>query len=167
MEANYNQDVTSCILFNKNSNNYNGLKKNPFPSKRRKEVFMRHVIALFGEAEKGQFSTPYLFQKLPQLVDSLGNPPIESKGLFFAIQALLYEREIIYFRVQTEGFSKEDYMIGFKQLQNSEKIKKISALCLPGVGDAEILSAADAPCAIHKSSLIMTEQDLYDYLTSG
>ena len=126
---------------------------------------MRHVMALFGEAEKGQFHTPYLFQSLPQLVDFLGNPPPESEGLFFAIQALLYEKEIVYFRVQEEGFNKGDYIAGFKHLENKSKIKKINALCLPGVGDKEILDAADRSCAIHKSPLIMSPKDLYDYLT--
>jgi len=128
---------------------------------------MRSVLALFGEAEKGQFHTPYVFHNLPQLVDLLGNPPSESQGLFLAIQALLYERELVYFRVQEEGFHKADYMAGFKHLENKNKIKKIHALCLPGVGDKEILSAADIPCAIHQSLLIMNEKDLYDYLTSG
>lgn len=126
---------------------------------------MRHVIALFGEAEKGSFHTPYSLKKLSQLVDFLGHPPVDSEGLFLAIQALLYEREIIYFRVGQEGFNKEEYLSGFKHLEN--KIKKIHALCLPGVGDKDILDAADIPCAIHKSPLIMSQKDFYDYLTSG
>lgn len=128
---------------------------------------MRHVIALFGEAEKGRFRTPYSLQNLSQLIDLLGTPPPESQGLFFAIQAILNEREIIYFRVQEEGFNKTDYMAGFKHLENKNKIKKISALCLPGVGSKEILDAANHSCAIHKSLLIMSPKDLYDYLTSG
>ena len=128
---------------------------------------MRHVIALFGEAEKGQFNTPYVCKKLPQLVDLLGNPPGDSEGLFFAIQALLYEREVIYFRVQEEGLNKTDYLAGFKHLETRERVKKIHALCLPGVGNREILHAADSPCTVHKSLLIMTEKDFYDYLTSG
>jgi hypothetical protein len=127
---------------------------------------MRHVIALFGEAEKGQFHTPYVFQKMAQLVDFLGNPPPDSEGLFFAIQALLYERDIIYFRVQQEGFNKADYIMGLKYLGDKRKTKRLSALCLPGVGDPEILHAADHPCLVHKSLLLMTEKDLYDYLTS-
>ena len=127
---------------------------------------MQHVVALFGEAEKGQFKKPYTLRELPQLVDLLGNPPGESEGLFFAIQALLYEREIIYFRVQEEGFSKADYFSGLKYLGNKEKVKQVDALCLPGVGDLEIFNASQPVCEIHKSHLITTQKDLYDYLTS-
>lgn len=124
---------------------------------------MRHVVALFGESEKGQFKKPYVLRDLPQLVDHLGNPPPESEGLFFAIQALLYKREIIYFRVLEEGFSRIDYLYGFGALR---EVKKLHALCLPGVGDAEILAASQSICEIHKSHLISSQKDLYDYLTS-
>ena len=125
---------------------------------------MRHTIALFGESEKGQFQKPYIVHELPQLVDLLGNPPEGSVGLFFAIQALLYKREIIYFRVEQEGFSISDYMIGFKYLEN---VKTLSALCLPGVGDPMILEALAPLSEIHKSHLIATEKDLFDYLRSA
>ncbi|OGN63757.1 MAG: hypothetical protein A3E80_01705 [Chlamydiae bacterium RIFCSPHIGHO2_12_FULL_49_9] len=125
---------------------------------------MRQVVALFGEAEKGAFKTPHILKALPQLVDQLGNPPKESEGLFFAVQAILYERELIYFRVAEEGFSKIDYLAGLKILQN--KPKKINALCLPGVGDAEILEASHIVCRMHRSFLITSQKDLYDYLTS-
>lgn len=124
---------------------------------------MRHTVALFGESEKGQFKKPYILHELPQLIDLLGHPPAESQGLFFAIQALLYKRELIYFRVQEEGFSRSDYMIGFKHL---EDLQQLNALCLPGVGDAEILEASQRLCEIHKSHIISTEKDLFDYLTS-
>jgi hypothetical protein len=36
---------------------------------------------------------------LPQVVDFLGNPPAGTEGLFFAIQAILYERDVLFFRV--------------------------------------------------------------------
>ena len=124
---------------------------------------MRHVIALFGEAEKGQFKKPYVFKELPQLVDHLGNPPPESEGLFFAIQALLYKREVIYFRVLEEGFSLIDYMYGLGALR---EVKQLHALCMPGVSDRQILSASQVICNTHKSMLIATQKDLYDYLTS-
>jgi len=124
---------------------------------------MRHIVALFGESEKGQFKKAYVLHELPQLIDLLGNPPGESEGLFFAIQALLYNREIIFFRVQEEGFSRSDYMLGFKHL---ETMPRINALCLPGVGDAEILEASRRLCEIQKSHIISTQKDLFDYLTS-
>jgi len=126
---------------------------------------MQRVVVLFGEAEKGQCKKPYILRELPQLMDALGNPPPESEGLFFAIQALLYEREIIYFRVQEEGFSKVDYFCGLKYLKNKDKIKQVHAVCMPGVGDREILDATQPVCEIHKSHLITTQKDLYDYLT--
>jgi hypothetical protein len=125
---------------------------------------MRHTIALFGESEKGQFQKPYIVHELPQLIDLLGNPPRESEGLFFAIQALLYKRELIYFRVEQEGFSISDYMVGFKYL---EKVETLSALCLPGVGDPMILEASAPLSELHKSHLISTEKDLFDYLRSA
>lgn len=126
---------------------------------------MQHVVALFGEAEKGQWKIPYRVRELPELIDLLGNPPEESEGLSFAIQALLYEREVIYFRVQEEGFSKEDYFSGLSILKNQKKIRQLHALCMPGVGDKEILDASHPICELHKSHLITTQKDLYDYLT--
>ncbi|MES2122361.1 MAG: hypothetical protein V4492_06245, partial [Chlamydiota bacterium] len=66
---------------------------------------MRLKIFLFGEAEKGDYCTPFVCKSLPQLADTFGNPPEESRGLMYAVQAILYERELIYFRVKEEGFS--------------------------------------------------------------
>lgn len=126
---------------------------------------MKQTVALFGEAEKGAFKTPHRLRKLPQLMDLLGNPPQESQGLFFAIQALLYNRELIFFRVAEEGFSQIDYFHGLKVLEDREKIKKLHALCMPGVGDPGILSASESVCQIHKSLLITNQKDLYDFLT--
>jgi len=125
---------------------------------------MLQTIALFGEAEKGAFKTPHVFNRLPQLFDHLGNPPMESDGLCFAVQAILYQREVIYFRVEEEGFSKNDYAHGLKALEN--KTKKVHALCLPGVGDPGILALTAAVCHIHNSILITNQKDLYDFLTS-
>ncbi|MGB7977891.1 MAG: hypothetical protein WCF19_01880 [Chlamydiales bacterium] len=127
---------------------------------------MKQIIALFGEAEKGAFKVPHLLGKLPQLVDLLGNPPAESQGLYFAVQAILYNREILFFRVAEEGFSQIDYFQGLKFLENREKVKSVHAICLPGVGDPEILALTEGVCHIHKSLLITNQKDLYDFLTS-
>lgn len=125
------------------------------------------TIALFGEAQKGDFRTGYFCQNLAQLSDCLGEPPSEdAKGLHLAVQTLLYDYPILFFRVEEEGFSQKDYLIGFQILQRKEGVPRISALCLPGVGDAEIIQASDPICSIHKSFLILTERDLYDYLTN-
>ena len=127
----------------------------------------RPTMALFGEAEKGQFKKPYLLREMSQLVDAFGNPPPDSQGLFFAIQAILYQRDLIFFRVEEEGYSIADYLHGLKVLQDKGKIKTLHALCLPGVGEREILDASQQVCEIHQSFLITTQKDLYDYLTSA
>lgn len=127
---------------------------------------MKSSIALFGEAEKGVFQKPYFPQSLPELIDTFGLPPEASQGLDFAVQALMYQRGVIYFRVEEEGFSKNDYMMGFKKISQKEKIGKIDAICLPGVGDAEIIEKVEPLCHLHKSFIILTEKDFYDYLTN-
>lgn len=127
---------------------------------------MKQTIALFGESEKGAFKIPHILAQLPELVDLLGNPPRDSEGLFFAVQAILYERNLIFFRVAEEGFSRLDYFSGLKYLEDRKKVKKVNALCLPGVGDPEILKATQAVCEIHSSFLITSEKDLYDFLTT-
>jgi len=127
---------------------------------------MRQVMVLFGEAEKGAFEFPYILQQLPQVVDLLGNPPPESEGLFYAVQGILYNREIIFFRVPEEGFSKFDYVNGLKSLESQVKDKRVNAICMPGVGDPEILSATKLLCHKHNSFLISSQKDLYDFLTT-
>ncbi len=126
---------------------------------------MKQRIFLFGEAEKGAFCTPLICHDLGQLVDSLGNPPEESLGILYAIQTLLYDRELIFFRVKQEGFSMYDYMQGIKFLKTKEFSTRLAAICMPGVGDSAIIEAVDPICKKHHSVLILTEKDLYDYLT--
>ena len=126
---------------------------------------IRRTIFLFGEAEKGEFCTPLLCKSLPQLAETFGNPPEESLGISYAVQALMYERELIFFRVKEEGFSIPDYMRGIHLLKNKEVFTQLSAICMPGVGDAEIIDATNPICSLYHSLLITTEKDLYDYLT--
>lgn len=126
---------------------------------------MRHTIFLFGEAEKGEFCTPLICQSLPHLAETFGNPPEESLGLMYAIQALLFDRELIYFRVKEEGFSVADYMRGIRLLENRNAFNELTAICMPGVGDIEIIEATNPICSVRKSLLITTQKDLYDYLT--
>lgn len=122
-------------------------------------------VFLFGEAEKGDFCTPLLCKSLPQLVDMFGNPPEESLGILYAVQALMYERELIYFRVREEGFSISDYMKGIKLLKEQGGFGQLAAICMPGVGDAEVIEATGIICSLHHSILVTTEKDLYDFLT--
>jgi hypothetical protein len=123
----------------------------------------RHTIALFGEAEKGQLRTPHHLETLPQVVHVLGHPPEDSEGLFFAIQAILYNRNVIFFRVESEGLSEKDYWAGCQYLKTAPPI---SALCMPGMSQEMILLEVDKICDIHKSILITSQKDLYDHLTS-
>ena len=127
---------------------------------------MRQTIALFGEAEKGEIGFPLFMKSLTHLNETLGNPPQESQGLFFAIQFLMYEQEVIYFRVKEEGFSIKDYLQGMEHLADKKQISHLTAVCLPGVGDAQIINSMDPVTETHGAIIITTEQDLYDYLTS-
>ena len=124
----------------------------------------RHQIALFGEAEKGTFHQPCLCRSLEELVDRLGHPPEESQGLILAIQTLLFEQEVLFFRVHQEGFSAEDYLSGLHFIES--KAPTLEAVAVPGVGDPAIIDRTSQICNLHQSFLILTEKDLYDYITS-
>lgn len=124
-----------------------------------------YTVALFGEAEKGDFRTAYFCRTLAQLMEFFGNPPPESRGLHYAVQALLYHRNLIFFRVREEGFSHQDYLSGLNHLQKNDEISEIAAICLPGVGDSTILKAIHPICALYHSILITNEADFYDYIT--
>ncbi len=127
---------------------------------------MRSTIALFGEAEKGDLAAPVSIQSLDQLSETFGHAPKETRGIFFAVQFLLYQHELIYIRVQEEGFSTKSYLKGFKQLSQKGNAPDLTAICLPGVGDTRIFDACQTLCNNHRALLITTEQDFYDYLTS-
>lgn len=125
-----------------------------------------HTMALFGEAEKGEFHTPYYCKTLDQLMDCFGNPPHKSRGLDYAIQALLYSCHLIFFRVREEGFSEQDYYDGIKILKERLEILDIMAICMPGVGNADIISAIVPICEIYHSILVISECDFYDCFTT-
>jgi hypothetical protein len=124
-----------------------------------------YTVALFGEAEKGDYQTPYFCRTTGQLLDYLGNPPPDTQGLYYAVQALLFRRSLIFFRVQQEGFSFQDYLLGLNFLNTHSAIPELAAVCLPGMGNAEVLEASESVCAQHHSILITNESDFYDYLT--
>lgn len=127
---------------------------------------MRHTIFLFGEAEKGEFCSPKLCESVYQLAEKFGNPPEGSEGLPYGIQMLLYNRILIYFRVKEEGFSLPDYKQGLKMLKNQKGFPKLSAICMPGVGDADIIKRTIAMCFLYQSIFVTSQKDLYDLLTS-
>lgn len=127
---------------------------------------MHYTIALFGEAQKGEFHRAYYCRTLDELSDCLGEPPsADSKGLDYAIQSLLFQRGVLYFRVHEEGFSIQDYLSGLNFLENKQLFPDIAALCLPGVGNKEIIRATDPICSLYQSFLILSDKDLYDFLT--
>lgn len=123
-------------------------------------------VFLFGEAEKGAMCTPIKLNSLPAVLEKLGYPPSDSSGIDYAIQTILFNRELIFFRVQEEGFSLSDYYDGVKLLYNSGDKLLPSAICLPGVGDPHIIEALTPISKKLDSLLLITERDLYDYLTN-
>lgn len=125
------------------------------------------TIALFGEAEKGELHIPYSCHSVTELADQLGHPPSESQGLFFAVQALLYRRHLVFFRVAQEGFSRTDYLRSIPFLKDRHFIPELSAICIPGVGDNEVVDALLPICAMQGSILITTVADFYDYLMAA
>lgn len=127
---------------------------------------MIYTIALFGEAERGEFQTAYYCETLSELDEFFGNPPPNSKGLYYAVQALLFKRNLIFFRVMEEGFSMPDYITGAKMLEQQQLITHLDAICIPGVGDPSVLNALQPICQQYRSILISNEADFYDYLTS-
>lgn len=123
------------------------------------------TIFLFGAAEKGTLCHPFSLHCVEELLDQLGEPPEESEGIHYAIQALLFKRGLIYFRVTEEGYSWDDYMMGLNWLKKTPLPSHVSAICLPGTSDQEIIQKTTAVCHKHQSMLIVSEKDLYDYLT--
>jgi hypothetical protein len=118
---------------------------------------MKSTVFLFGEAEKGEFGTPFPCRSLPHLLETVGNPPEESLGIQYAIQALHYDRTLIFCRVKEEGFSIKDYMQGCRLIKKGPFGPHLQAVFLPGVGDQEIIEAALDVCRLYNSLLVLTE----------
>lgn len=127
---------------------------------------MNYTMVLFGEAERGEYKTAYFCESLDQLDEYFGNPPQQSKGLYYAVQAILFRRQLIFIRVPEEGFSFDDYYFGVKLLEEQKLIPHLDAICVPGLADPQILSALEPVIKHYHSILITTELDFYDYLTS-
>lgn len=128
-------------------------------------MIMPANLVFFGEAERGEFSRPYFCHNLSELLDCLGEPPPYSRGLHFAIQALLYDRWLYFFRVQEEGYSYQDYFQGLRLLtQQQIPSDRVVALCAPGVSDKTLLDVIHPICQRLECLFITNEADLYDYL---
>ncbi len=128
---------------------------------------MTYTVALFGEAERGEFNTAYFCQDLAELDQYFGNPPPESRGLYYAVQALMFKRQLIFFRVMEEGFSIPDYMTGVHMLEEQHLFSHLDAIFIPGVGDPTVIHAMQPLCKRFHSILVSTESDFYDYLTAS
>jgi hypothetical protein len=125
-----------------------------------------YAIALFGEAERGEFTYPYSLHSLAELERYLGTPPAGTYGLYFAIKSLLLEMPLLFIRVKEEGYGLHDYLIGAHSLEKSPYLPTVQAIGLPGVSDKEIFSVIDPLLFHNRRILITTEPDLYDFLTS-
>jgi len=126
----------------------------------------QRTIALFGEAEQGEYKTAYFCRSLEDLAEQFGQPPEDSIGIHYAVQALLFDYQLIFFRVAEEGYAYEDYLQGMQLLGNQALIPQLSAIALPGVGEPAIIDASEPLCELYNSIIITTESDLYDYLTA-
>ncbi len=126
---------------------------------------MKGTIFIFGAAQKGAARRPISLYSLEELLNQLGHPPPESEGMSYAIQVLLFQQPLIYFRVAEEGCSYGDYALGLKWLQKTPLHSHLSGVCMPGVGDQELLQQATSICLQHQCLLLISPKDLYDYLT--
>jgi len=128
---------------------------------------LEKAVAVFGESERGDYCRPHICQTMNQLYETFGHPVPESAGIHFAVQVLLHDFSLVYYRVREEGYSLQDYFEGLWQLENHPVESELSAIGMPGVGNGEVIESVSSICAIHQSILIMTESDLYDYLTDA
>ncbi|AHK63615.1 hypothetical protein BOKEGFJH_00736 [Chlamydia avium] len=127
---------------------------------------MKFTIALFGEAEKGSYDVAYLCHSAADLYDHLGSSQkITKSGISLAIQALMYNYDVLYFRVREEGYCVDSYFFGLHFLNTQTTLKNIIAMGLPGVGDQYLIEASKSLCQKYKSLLLFFEQDFYDLLT--
>ncbi|NBO23628.1 MAG: hypothetical protein EBU93_00075 [Chlamydiae bacterium] len=123
------------------------------------------VIALFGESQKGSYNTLIHIRSLIELSDHFGEPIGDSSAINLAIQALHFQKELIFMRVKEEGYSFSDYLKGIELLEKATIKINLVAICLPGVGHGEIIEETFKLCEKRGSLFIASPQDLYDYLT--
>lgn len=130
---------------------------------------MKKIMAtlfLFGASERGEKGAFVYLSSIEELLHHFGHPPENSEGIPYAIQGLLFKHDLIFFRVEDEGFSTDDYLHGLKLLKQKPPKTRLNAICMPGVGDQTIIQAALPICHMHSSVLVVSEKDLYDYLTA-
>lgn len=135
--------------------------------KRKRQVMKsKSTIFLFGASEKGVFRTPIHLYTIEELFNRLGSMPTHTEGIYYAIQALLFEKNLIFYRIEEEGSNLEDYRQGIRLLKQQPFQTTLSAICMPGMSDEEIVHEILPICYMYQSLLVVSEKDLYDYLTS-
>ncbi|MCH9612133.1 MAG: hypothetical protein S4CHLAM102_06160 [Chlamydiia bacterium] len=121
-------------------------------------------IAIFGEAGSGPFGIPHYIQSVTEFEQAMGQLS-DGKGFELAIQSLMHKRHLYYIRVAEEGFSLKDYEMGFESLMTRNLPTSLAAVALPGVGDEKIIDKCLPLLNLHKSILLMSEEDFYDFMT--
>ncbi len=123
---------------------------------------MKPTIVVFGESEKGLYDTAYVCNSVSDLYEHLGDG---KSGISLAIQALMYNYSVIFFKVEEEGYSIDSYFFGLHFLNSQAAINYIVALALPGVGDRYVIEASYSLCRKYHCILLFRNHDLYDLLT--
>ncbi len=124
------------------------------------------MIFIFGQAEKGVFCRPTYIKQVPDLFSQFGHPPEHSLGIPFAIQTLLLHKPCIFFRVEEEGYSFNDYLKGLDILKSDWEHMRLDAVGIPGVGSGELIEKAERFCFKKRSLILLSQKDLFDYLTT-
>lgn len=128
---------------------------------------LKPSIALFGEAERGQYRVPYIFSNVVDLWEQVGSAPPGSFGIHLGVQILLYRFPLLFFRVREEGFSMQDYFEGVWLLKTKFPPSQILAVGIPGVGNKELIDCMEGVCEKSHALLILRESDFYDYLSES
>jgi len=125
------------------------------------------VVTLVGEAEHGELCKGILCSSVWQLWNTFGEPPTETQGLAFAVQSLLLGNKVLFYRIEEEGLSTNEYELCLRSLDSAVPLNvPLGALFLPGVGTNGIIEESLHICKRHSGVLIMTQKDFYDYLTA-
>jgi hypothetical protein len=127
---------------------------------------MRARVVVFGEASKGAYSSWHRPKDLCELDAILGQPPAGSRGLYLATQTVLLQHELLFLRVDEEGYSPQDYWRGVQLLAElADHRISIDAIGLPGVGDWTLLEAIEKALRGRQPLILTSERDLYDCLS--
>ena len=127
----------------------------------------KRTILIFGESKEGEFHKFLFLKTLPDLAEALGEPTETGLGVHIAIQSILSNRDVLFYKVKEEGFHADHYLLGFKQLENEFHSTPLAAIALPGVSSANILELASSLCNQHRSIILFNEKDLYDLMTQS